>query len=219
MGQKVNPNVIRIGITSKWQSRWFAKGKNFAKNLKKDYELRKFLKNKLKEAGIIRIEIERKNEMTHISIYSSRPGVIIGRQGESIDDLKVLLQKTFRENFDVSIKEIKKPELEAGNLADMIGRQLEKRMPFRRAAKMAIQKGIEAGAKGVKVQVGGRLGGVDIARSETFSEGKIPLHTFRADISYAQDTANTTFGAIGIKVWVFRGEVFKKKFEEKKITA
>lgn len=214
MGQKVNPNVIRIGITNSWKSRWYAKGKNFAKNLKKDFDLRKFLKDKLKEAGIINIEIERRNEMTHISILSSRPGVIIGRQGESIDDLKKTLQKKFNENFDVSIKEVKKPELEAANLADMVARQLEKRMPFRRAIKGAIQKGIEAGARGVKVQVAGRLGGVDIARTETASEGKIPLHTFRADISFAQDTANTTFGAIGVKVWVFRGEVFKGREKE-----
>ncbi|MCT4592039.1 MAG: 30S ribosomal protein S3 [Candidatus Gracilibacteria bacterium] len=209
MGQKVNPTSIRIGITQNWSSRWFARGKVFAKNIKKDLEIRNYLAKKLQEAGLIRVEIERKNELIHLDIYSSRPGIIIGRQGDSIEALKSDLKKTFNDNFDVSIKEIKKPELEAGNLADFVGRQLERRMPFRRVAKMAIQKGMEAGAKGVKVQMSGRLQGAEIARTETFSEGTVPLHTFRADISYATDTARTGFGAIGIKVWVFRGEIFK----------
>lgn len=205
--------VMRLGITKTWDSRWFARGKDFATNLLKDYRLRRFLEKKLKEAGLIRIEIERRNGIAHVSVYSSRPGVIIGRQGGSIDDLKAKLKAEFHENFDVSIKEVKKPELEAANLADMVARQLEKRTPFRRAAKMAIQKGMESGARGVKVLVSGRLGGAEIARREVFSEGTVPLHTFRADISFAQDTAHTPYGAIGAKVWVFRGNVFKKKAE------
>jgi len=214
MGSKVNPNLIRIGITKPCASRWFARGKGFAKNLFQDFRIRKFLRKKLREAGIIEIGIERKSDMTHIAIVSSRPGVIIGRQGESIEKLKKDLQKEFSENFDVSIKEIKNPEQEAAHLADMVARQLERRFPFRRAAKNAVQRGMEAGAKGVKVQVSGRLNGADIARTEIFTKGKIPLHTFRADISYSHDEANTTYGVIGVKVWTFKGEVFKKKIEQ-----
>ena len=209
MGQKVHPNGLRIGITRTCDSRWFARGRAFAQNLKKDIDIKKFLNKKLKEAGIIRIEIERKNEMTHISIYSSRPGVIIGRQGGSLDELKGVLRRHFHENFDVSVKEVKKAEIESAFLADMVARQLERRMPFRRAAKMAMQKGIEGGAKGVKIRVAGRLGGAEIARSESFAEGKVPLHSFRADISYSHDEANTTYGVIGVAAWVFKGDVFK----------
>lgn len=213
MGQKVNPNIIRIGITKSCDSRWFATKKQFTKNLHQDIKIRAYLKKKLKEAGLIRIEIERKSGMVHISIYSSRPGVIIGRQGGSIEELKLSLKKDFKDNFDVSIKEVKNPDTEAAHLADMIARQIEKRFPFRRALKNAISKGMESGAKGVKVQLSGRLGGAEIARTEMASEGKIPLHTFRADISFAQDEAHTTYGLIGVKVWTFKGDVFKKKME------
>jgi len=214
MGQKVNPKIIRIGITQPCASRWFARGDNFAKNLHQDLKIRKFLQNKLKDGGITRIDIERKSAATHITIFSSRPGVIIGRKGSSIEELKKTLRDNFKENFDLSIKEIKKPELEAAFLTDTIARQLEKRFPFRRAAKGAISKAMEAGAKGVKVQVAGRLGGTEIARTETFTQGSIPLHTFRADISYHFDRARTTYGVIGVKVWVFRKEVFKKRIQQ-----
>jgi len=211
MGQKVNPNSIRLGVIRTWDSRWFARRKDFTKNLHQDLNIRDFLKKKLKDAGIIKIEIERKSGLAHITITSSRPGVIIGKQGSSIEELKKSLSIKFNENFDVSIKESKKPEQEAAYLADMIARQLEKRFPFKRAAKNAISIAMEAGARGVKVGVAGRLGGAEIARSEMFSEGKIPLHTFRADISYALDEAHTPYGIIGVKVWTFKGEVFKKK--------
>lgn len=214
MGQKVNPNIIRIGITKSCDSRWFARKKQFTKNLHQDVAIRKYLKKHLKDAGIIRFEIERKSGMVHIDIYSSRPGVIIGRQGGSIEDLKKALRKEFKDNFDISIKEVKNPDTEAAHLADMIARQIEKRFPFRRAAKNAISKAMEAGAKGVKVEVSGRLGGAEIARRESYSEGKIPLHTFIADISFSNDEAHTTYGIIGVKVWTFKGEVFKKRIEQ-----
>jgi small subunit ribosomal protein S3 len=214
MGQKVNPNIIRVGITKPGKSRWFARKKGYTKNLHQDIQLRKFIKDELKEAGIIETEIERKSGLIHIIISSSRPGVIIGREGSSIDKFKAKLNRKFNDNFDVTIKEVKNAEQEAAHLADMIARQIEKRFPFRRAMKNAISKAMESGVKGVKIQLGGRLGGAEIARSEKASKGKIPLHTFRADISYAQDEANTTYGVIGVKVWTYRGDIFKKRVEQ-----
>lgn len=212
MGQKVNPVGLRIGITHTWNSRWFSENKRqYAKMVNMDREIRKYLEAKLKDAGIASIVIERSDKVINISIYTSRPGVIIGRQGTAIEDLKMDLFKTFNERFEVAIKEVKKPELEAKLVAENVAMQLERRIAFRRAAKMAVQKTMEAGAKGIKVLVSGRLGGAEIARSEFFAEGKIPLHTFRADISYHHTTAQTTYGGIGVKVWIYRGQVFNKK--------
>jgi small subunit ribosomal protein S3 len=210
VGQKVNPNLMRIGITTSGMSRWFASKKNFAKNLFADFKIRQFLKKELASAGLISVEIERKSGSTTIKISAARAGVIIGRSGDAIEKLKKTLRQKFGENFDVVVKDQKNSESEAAFLADMVARQLEKRFPFRRAGKTALQKGMEAGAKGVKVQVSGRLGGADIARTETFTKGKIPLHTFRADISFALNEAHTTYGIIGVKVWTFKGEVFGK---------
>lgn len=213
MGQKANPNDVRLGITYKWPSRWFATGKKFAKNLLQDTKIREYLTAKLKDASIGRIEIERTNAHTSVAIYSSKPGVIIGRSGTAIEDLKNELFRKFGEHFDVTIKEVKKPEVDAEIVAESICFQLSRRVAFRRAAKMAIKKAIEAGVKGIKVEVSGRLNGAEIARREFFLEGKIPLQTFRADISYANKRAETTYGTIGVKVWIFRGEVFNRKLD------
>ncbi|MBI5415166.1 30S ribosomal protein S3 [Candidatus Peregrinibacteria bacterium] len=211
MGQKVDPNGLRIGITHTWNSRWYADKKKYPKLINLDFKVRKHLMEKLKSAGIARIDIERTNKSTHVSLYTAKPGVIIGRQGTAVEDLKKELLLKFNERFDISIKEVKRPDLESTLVADNVARQLERRIAFRRAAKAAIQKTMEAGAKGIKIHVSGRLGGVEIARNEFFTQGKIPLHTFRADISYAEDKALTTYGAIGVKVWIYRGEIFKKK--------
>ncbi len=214
MGHKVNPEGLRIGITRTWDSIWYANKKQYPSLVNRDREIRVYLFLKLKEAGIARIEIERTNKSTHISLYTARPGIIIGRQGTAIEDLKKEMFHKFKEHFDIAIKEVKIPELEAKIVADTIARQIEKRIAFRRASKMAIQKSMEAGAKGTKVKVSGRLGGAEISRTEQYLEGSIPLHTFRADISYAEDRARTTYGAIGVKVWVYRGEIFKKSKSE-----
>lgn len=215
MGQKANPIDLRRGVTTGWPSRWFSGHRDYAKKLLQDIRIRKFLHAKLKDASISEIEIERDGSHTSIRISSSKPGVIIGRSGTAIDDLKKVLDRKFEGHFDLSIKEIKNPDLDAAILADSVAFQLERRIAFRRAAKSAIRKAMESGAKGVKISVGGRLGGADIARSEFFSEGKIPLQTFRADISYAMKRAETTYGTIGIKVWIFRGEVFRDRVQKK----
>lgn len=215
MGQKANPNDVRIGITNTWPSRWYAGKKDFGKFLMQDIKIRKYINEKYKEAGIAKIEIERDNTHVMISIFSNKPGIIIGRSGTAIEDLKKELYRRFGEHFDVNVKELKTADLDSTILADLVARQIEKRVTFRRAAKAALKKAQDAGAKGVKVEVSGRLGGADIARKEFYTEGKIPLQTFRADISYATDRAETTYGTIGVKVWVFRGEVFKDRLEKK----
>lgn len=208
MGQKVHPKGIRIGVNRTWDSKWYANKRNFAKFFLQDTEIRKAINAKIVDAGVARIEIERSIKNVIINIYTSKPGVIIGRQGAAIDQLKEDLERKFNERFEINIKEIKKPDLEAELVADSIARQIEKRVAYRRAAKMAIQRAMESGAKGVKVFLGGRLNGVEIARSEMFTEGKIPTQTLRADISYAIERANTTYGVIGVKVWIYRGEIF-----------
>ncbi len=215
MGQKANPNDVRLGITYKWPGTWFAEGKTFQKNLHQDMKIRKYLTKKLPDAGIARIEIERTSAHIAIIIRSSKPGVIIGRSGTAIDDLKKTLQRKFNENFDLSVKEVKNPDTDAEILAESVGYQLSRRIAFRRAAKAAVRKAMEAGAKGVKIEISGRLNGAEIARREFFLEGKIPLQTFRADISYSSQRAETTYGTLGIKVWVFRGEVFKDRVMNK----
>jgi small subunit ribosomal protein S3 len=211
MGQKVNPKGMRLLITHTWPSKWFASKGEYTKLFHRDLALRKTIRDTLVDAGIADIVIERSVNKVIINIYSSKPGVIIGRKGVAIDDLKDGLEKRFKNKFEINIKEIKKPELSAILIADNISRQIEKRVAYRRAAKMAIDRAIEAGAIGVKVHCAGRLNGVEIARGEFFKSGNIPLHTFRSDIDYALDTARTTYGIIGVKVWVYKGEVFKKK--------
>lgn len=210
MGQKVNPKSLRIGIIKTWDSRWFASRKNYAKKFHADLALRKFINNKLQSAGVTKIEIERSAKKVVVNIHAAKPGLIIGRQGVAIEDLRDELNKKFNENFEVNIIEIQSPDLSAQLIGELVAVQIEKRIAYRRAVKMALQKAIEAGAIGVKILIAGRLNGVEIARREYFKEGNIPLHTLRADIDYAQVNANTTYGVIGIKVWVYKGLIFKK---------
>ena len=213
MGQKVNPKGLRIGINKTWDSMWYADKKNYKKFLHEDFAIRKFLKKLLKDASVSKIEILRSAKQVTLNIHTGKPGLIIGRQGEGIERVKEKLQKEFGQNFIINIKKVKKPELDATLIADSIARQVERRIPYRRAAKGALQKAMEMGAKGVKIFVAGRLNGVEIARSEFFKDGNIPLHTLRSDIDYAKSTSRTTYGAIGIKVWVYKGQVFNKKEE------
>ncbi len=210
MGQKVNPKVIRIGITRSWDSNWYAGKAAYKKLFHQDLAIEKLIFGKLETEGIARIEILRTQGKVIINIHTSKPGLIIGRGGEVIEKLKDTLAKQFKETFAINIKEVKKPMLESRIVAEMITKQVEKRMSYRRAAKMTIDKVMEAGAEGIKIYLGGRLNGVEIARGEFFTKGKIPLHTFRADIDYAYVPASTTYGKIGVKVWIYKGEVFKQ---------
>lgn len=210
MGQKVNPKIIRIGIIRDWSSKWFAGKANYSKLFHQDLAIEKLIKTQLVNEGISEIEIMRTQGKVIINIHTAKPGVIIGRGGEVIEKVKDLLHKTFKETFVINIKEIKKPMLDAYIVAEGIAAQVAKRVSYRRAAKMAIEKATEAGALGIKIYLGGRLNGVEISRGEFFSKGKIPLHTFRADIDYACTAAYTTYGKIGVKVWIYKGEVFKK---------
>lgn len=211
MGQKVNPKGLRIGINKTWDSMWYADKKNYKKFLHEDFAIRKFLKKLLKESSLSKIEILRSAKQITLNLYTGKPGLIIGRQGEGIEKLKEKLNKELGQNFIINIKEIKSPDLDAVLVADSIARQVERRIPYRRASKAAIQKAMELGAKGVKIFITGRLNGVEIARSEYFKEGNIPLHTLRSDIDYATSTSHTTYGAIGIKVWIYKGLVFQKE--------
>lgn len=215
MGQKVNPKVIRIGITQDWDSKWFARKGEYQKLFHQDLAIERLLAKELTAEGISRIEIMRTQGKVVLNIHTSKPGLIIGRGGESIEKLKDKLKKEFKETFAVNIKEVKKPMLEARIVAESIASQVERRISYRRAAKMALQKILESGAQGAKIYLGGRLNGVEISRGEFFTKGKIPLHTFRADIDYASIPANTTYGKIGVKVWIYRGNVFKADLHSK----
>jgi len=225
MGQKINPKAFRMGVIKSWDSKWFSK-RNFCAFLKQDVVVRKFLKNRLKESGVAKIEIERSAENINIIIYASRPGVIIGRSGVGIEDLKTELKKKIfnkqgtktlgKLNLSINIMEIDKPNLNAQIVLDNMIADLEKRIPFRRILKQAISRSMRAGAKGVKVQVSGRLNGAEIARREALSEGMLPLHTLRADIDYSRGAAQTIYGKIGVKVWIYKGEVFEKDNKFKK---
>lgn len=211
MGQKVNPKILRIGITKDWDNKWFADKRKYSKLLLQDLEIEKIIRKKLADASVSQLEIQRTSNKVVINIHSAKPGLIIGRQGAGIESLKEELEKKFHEEFSLSIKEISKPQLDALLLADSIGKQIEKRISYRRAAKMGIEKALESGALGAKVALAGRLNGVEIARAEFFSKGKIPLHTLRADIDCALVHSRTTYGTIGVKVWIYKGDVFKKK--------
>jgi len=215
MGQKVNPKGIRLKITHDWDSKWYAGKKSYAKLLHQDIEIKKAIKKAVDSEGLSNIEIMRNQGKVLINIYTSKPGIIIGRGGESIELLKEKLEKQFKTRFSINIKEIKKPMLDATIVAETIARQVEKRVSYRRVSKMTLDKIIEAGALGAKIYLGGRLNGVEIARGEFFSKGKIPLHTLRADIDYASMPASTTYGQIGIKVWIYKGDVFKKDLKLK----
>jgi len=209
MGQKVNPNGFRLGVNKTWSSRWFSKS-DYAKFLHQDLEIKDYVKTKLKNASIAKINIERAAKKIRISIYSSRPGIIIGKKGADIEDLKNKLTKLSNLEVFLDIKEIRKPEVEAKLVAENIATQLEKRVSFRRAMKKSVQSSMRLGAKGVKVLCSGRLGGAEIARNEKYHEGSVPLHTLRSDIDYATAEAETTYGIVGIKVWINKGMILNK---------
>ena len=209
MGQKVNPNGIRLGINRTWSSRWFSKSE-YSKLLHQDLEIKKYVEQKLKNASISKVNIERAAKKLRISIYSSRPGIIIGKKGADIETLKKRLTQLSKLEVFLDIKEVRKPEVEAKLVAENIATQLEKRVSFRRAMKKAVQSSMRLGAKGVKVLCSGRLGGAEIARTEKYHEGSVPLHTLRSDIDYATAKAETTYGICGIKVWINKGEILNK---------
>jgi small subunit ribosomal protein S3 len=207
MGQKVHPTGIRLGIVKKHTSVWFAEGKNYAENLLVDLKVRAFLRKQLAAASVSRIDIERPAQTARITIHTARPGIVIGKKGEDVETLRATLAAKMGVPVHISIEEIRKPDLDAQLVADSVAQQLERRVMFRRAMKRAVQNAMRQGAEGIKIQVGGRLGGAEIARSEWYREGRVPLHTLRADIDYATSEATTTYGVIGVKVWIFKGEV------------
>ena len=211
MGQKVHPIGIRLGIVKKHTSVWYAEGKQYAENLLVDMQVRDFLKKKLASASVSRIEIERPAQTAKITVFTARPGIVIGKKGEDVESLRKVLTKKMGIPVQINIEEIRKPDLDAQLVADSVASQLERRVMFRRAMKRAVQNAMRQGAEGIKIQVGGRLGGAEIARSEWYREGRVPLHTLRADIYYATSEANTTYGIIGVKVWVFKGEILDLK--------
>ena len=210
MGQKVNPISNRLGIVRGWDSNWFG-GKNFGDNLVEDQKIRKYLNERLAKASVSRIVIERTLKLVTITICTARPGIVIGRGGQDVDKLKEELRKLYDKEIQINIFEVKKPELDANIVANNIARQVEGKIAYRRAIKMAIQNTMRAGAEGIKVQITGRLNGAEMARKEMYKEGRTPLHTFRADIDYCQAEALTKVGLLGIKVWICRGEVYGKR--------
>ena len=213
MGQKVSPIGLRIGINKDWESKWYAPNHKFAKNLGNDIKIREYITKNLVDQGISKVEIEKSKNHFEVVIHSSKPGVLIGKGGEEIEKIKKELSKIVNENVFVSIVDIKKPDLDAQLVADSIAKQITNRASFRMVQKRAIKNAMKAGAKGIKTQVSGRLGGADMARSEGYTEGTIPLHTIRADVDYATSEADTTFGKIGVKVWIYKGEILPTKSE------
>lgn len=214
MGQKVNPIGLRLGIVKTWESKWYA-GKNYADYILEDYNIRKFIKKKLYHAGISRIEIERSSERAKLRIYTSRPGIVIGKKGSEIALLKKSIENMLGRNkipkeILIDIQEVRKPEIDAQLVAENVALQIERRVAFRRAMKRAVSSAMRFGAKGVKIICSGRLGGAEMARTEWYREGRVPLHTLRADIDYGFIEANTTYGIIGVKVFIFKGEILKK---------
>ena len=211
MGQKVNPHGLRVGVIKDWESKWFAEPENFADALVEDYKIREFLKKKLYHAGVSKIQIERTTGRVKVIVYTAKPGVVIGKGGAEIEKLKVELAKFSNQKILVDIKEVKKPDSDAQLVAENIAQQLENRISFRRAMKSCMGRAMKAGAKGIKTSCSGRLGGADMARTEFYSEGNIPLQTLRADIDYGFGEANTTYGKIGVKTWIYHGEVLPTK--------
>jgi small subunit ribosomal protein S3 len=212
MGQKVHPIGIRLGITKEWTSKWYADSRTFPDYVEQDHRVRKFLKEKLKEASVSRIHIERPAKRANITIHTARPGIVIGKKGEDIEKVRGEVAQLLGmqlQDVRINISEIRKPELDAQLVAEGIAQQLERRVQFRRAMRRAVTNTMRIGAEGIKVKVSGRLNGAEIARSEWYREGRVPLHTFRADIDYGLAEARTTYGVIGVKVWVFRGEIFE----------
>lgn len=211
MGQKVNPIGLRVGVIRTWDSRWFAKGKLYSTQLHEDFKLRKFIKEKLKHAGVAKIEMERAANKIKITISTARPGVVIGKKGTGIDGVKAEVQKLTKNEVFLNIHEVRKPDMDAQLIAENIALQLEKRISWRRAVKKAMQASIRSGVRGIKIKVGGRLDGAEIARSEWYSEKSIPLHTLRADVDYGTAEALTGYGLIGVKVWVYKGDILTAK--------
>jgi len=213
MGQKTNPVGFRLGINRTWDSRWFAT-KEYSKWLDEDIKVRAYIKKRLFKAGVARVEIERSGGKAIVNIYTARPGMVIGRKGSEVDLLRAELKQRCGRDVQINIKDVKKPELNAQLVAEHIAMQLQQRVAFRRAMKKTIQSAMRMGAQGIKVQCAGRLGGSEIARSEGYHEGRVPLHTLRADIDFARSTAHTTFGCVGVKVWIYKGEVFPEEFKK-----
>jgi len=215
MGQKVHPRGFRLGVIEQSDSKWFAR-RDYSALLHEDIQLRRFLKQRLYHAGVSKIEIERAANKAKVNIYTARPGIVIGKKGAEIEKLKLELGKLTKREVFINIHEVRRPDLDAQLVAENVALQLERRVAFRRAMKEAVSRGMRMGAQGIRVQCAGRLGGTEIARTEWYREGRVPLHTLRADISYGLAEAKTTYGIIGVKVWIFRGEVLTKQEEEQK---
>ena len=210
MGQKVHPTGFRLGINKTWDSKWYAK-KNFAKFLHEDLQIRKFVRSRLERAGVSKIEIERASDNLRVNIYSSRPGIVIGKRGSEIDRLKDELKKIISKNVTINTFEIKKAEIDSQLVAENVALQLERRVAFRRAMKKSVASALRFGAQGIKITCSGRLGGAEIARTEWFREGRVPLHTLRADVDYGFAESRTTYGIIGVKVWIYKGEILPER--------
>ncbi|MBI9077193.1 MAG: 30S ribosomal protein S3 [Desulfatibacillum sp.] len=213
MGQKVNPIGLRLGIVKTWDSRWYAEKGKYAEYIREDFNLRKFLKKKLHHAGISKIEIERSGRRVRLRVFAARPGIVIGKKGAEIEQLKKELEKMVTQEVLIDIQEVRKPELDAQLVAENVASQLERRVAFRRAMKRGISSAMRFGAQGVKIMAAGRLGGAEMARREWYREGRMPLHTLRADIDYGYTEAHTTYGVIGVKVFIFKGEILKSDTE------
>lgn len=207
MGHKVHPTGIRLGIVKKHASVWFAEGRNYAEHLLQDLEVRDYIRKRLANASVSRIEIERPAQSARITIFTARPGIVIGKKGEDVEALRTAVSRMMDVPVHINIEEVRKPDLDAQLVADSVTQQLERRVMFRRAMKRAVQNAMRQGAEGIRIQVSGRLGGAEIARTEWYREGRVPLHTLRADIDYATSEASTTYGIIGVKVWIFKGEI------------
>lgn len=215
MGQKVNPHGLRVGVSKDWDSKWYADKKNFNEFLVEDHKIREYVKKRLFISGLSKTEIERAANKIKLTVYTAKPGMVIGRGGSGVEELRLSLEKMTKKSVVINVEEIKVPELDGQLVAENIAAQLERRITFRRAMKQAIQRTMRMGAKGIKTQVSGRLGGADMARTEGYSDGSIPLQTLRADISYGFAEADTTFGKIGVKVWIYKGEILPTKKVEK----
>lgn len=213
MGQKTNPVGLRLGINRTWDSRWFST-KEYSQWLNEDIKIRRYIKKRLYKAGVAKIEIERSSGKATVNIYTARPGMVIGRKGAEVDMLRDELKHLAGKDIQINIKDVKKPELNAQLVAEHIAMQLEQRVSFRRAMKKTLASAMRMGAEGIKVQTSGRLGGAEMSRREGYHEGRVPLHTLRANIDYATATAHTTFGCVGVKVWIYKGEIFPKEFKK-----
>ena len=216
MGQKINPNGFRVGVIRPWSAKWYADKKHYAEYLNEDLRIRKYIEKRLADASVSTIEIERAANRVNVSIHTARPGMVIGKGGSEVEALRLELNKLTGKRVHINVVEIKKPDLDAHLVGENVAQQLENRIAFRRAMRGAMQRAMRAGAKGIKIQVAGRLNGADMSRAESYSDGTVPLHTLRADIDYSWDEARTTYGALGIKTWIYRGEVLPEKKNDSK---